>query len=53
MELVFRQMDELAQHTSRPDFSSNTHDPESQYTACHGKTDDEEATPSPGRGQSP
>ena len=54
MELVFCQMDDLAQHTSRPDFSSNTHDPESQYTACHEKTDDEEAMPSPaGRGQSP
>ena len=35
MEHIFRQMEEIAQHTSRPDFSSNTHDPESHYTACH------------------
>lgn len=52
MEHIFRQMDEIAQHTFRPDTSSNTHDPESQYTACQEKTDDLKAPPSPGRGQS-
>ncbi len=52
MEHIFRQMEEIAQHTSRNDYSSNTHDNESQYTACQEKTDDEKAPPSPGRGQS-
>ena len=52
MEHIFRQMEEIAQHTSRPDFSSNTHDPESHYTACHERIVDAKAPPSPGRGQS-
>ena len=52
MEHIFRHMEEIAQHTSRNDYSSNTHDNESQYTACQEKTDDEKAPPSPGRGQS-
>jgi hypothetical protein len=53
MDHLFRQMDELAQHTSRPDFSSNTHDPESQYTARHEQNDDTEARSSLCCGQFP
>ncbi|KAI2490524.1 hypothetical protein MHU86_24034 [Fragilaria crotonensis] len=55
LEHLYLQMDELAQHTSRPEHSlkKDSHDLESQYTASHADTTDNTATTSPGRDTTP
>ena len=55
MEHLYRQMDDLAKHTSCPEHSLKTtsHDLESQYTASQDDTVDNKAPTSPGRAKSP